>query len=56
MNIKTRKCLTVLVATGAIALYATAAYRVEMSRSVPQVASCTFGHCVPTSMTFSALR
>lgn len=56
MNIKTRKCLAVLGASAVLALYAAGAYRIELIRNTPQVASCSFGHCVPTGATFSALR
>jgi len=56
MNIKTRRCLSVVGVAAIVALYATSAYRVEMARQAPQVASCSFGHCVPANATFSALR
>ncbi|HEX8596016.1 MAG TPA: hypothetical protein VF682_22460 [Pseudomonas sp.] len=56
MNIKTRKCLAVLGAAAVVGLYAAGAYRIELIREAPRVASCSFGHCVPTDATFSALR
>jgi hypothetical protein len=57
MNIKIRRCLSVVGVAAVIALYATSAYRVEMTRLAPNhVASCSFGHCVPANATFSALR
>jgi hypothetical protein len=56
MIIKTRKCLIAVGAAAAIALYAAGAYRVEQLRETPRVAVCSFGHCVPTTATFSGLR
>jgi hypothetical protein len=56
MNIKITRCLSVVGIAAVIALYATSAYRVELARQAPQVASCSFGHCVPANATFSALR
>jgi hypothetical protein len=56
MNIKIKKCVTVLGISAVIAVYAAGVYRNEMVRQTPQVASCSFGHCVPSNATFSALR
>jgi len=56
MSIKIKKCFAVLAATAVLAVYAAGAYRVEMTRMNPQVASCSLGHCYPTSATFAALR
>jgi len=56
MSIRIKKCLAVLAATAVLAIYAAGAYRIEMTRQNPQVASCTLGHCYPTSATFAALR
>ena len=46
------------VAVGVVlSIYAAGAYRIEQMRQTPRVAVvCTFGHCVPTDATFSALR
>jgi hypothetical protein len=56
MNIKIKKCATVLGITAVIAVYAAGVYRNELARQAPQVATCNFGHCVPSNATFSALR
>ncbi|GKS04453.1 hypothetical protein PSTH1771_05575 [Pseudomonas syringae pv. theae] len=56
MKVKTRKCMLVIGTLAVMAVYATGAYRNEMARQAPQVASCTFGYCVPTDATFSILR
>lgn len=56
MNIKITKCATVLGIAAVIAVYAAGVYRNELVRQAPQVATCSFGHCVPNNATFSALR
>lgn len=56
MNIKIKKCVTVLSISAVIAIYAAGVYRNELARQTPQVATCSFGHCVPSNATFSALR
>ncbi|KPW55522.1 hypothetical protein RA263_09510 [Pseudomonas syringae pv. tagetis] len=56
MKAITRKCMVVIGALAVMAVYTAGAYRNELARQAPQVASCTFGHCVPTDATFSALR
>ncbi|MFS2161077.1 hypothetical protein ACCD10_27590 [Pseudomonas sp. Pseusp122] len=56
MRITTRKCLAVIAATAVLAIYGAGAYRIEMARQGPHLASCNFGHCYPTSATFAALR
>ena len=56
MNIKIKKCMTVLAVSSVVAIYAAGAYRNELVRQAPQVATCSFGHCVPSNATFSALR
>lgn len=56
MNTTTRKCLMVVGIGAVIALYGAGVYRIELVRQTPQVAVCSFGHCVPNNGTFSALR
>ncbi|MCD5995199.1 hypothetical protein KDX38_16035 [Pseudomonas sp. CDFA 602] len=56
MKVKTKKCAAVIGFLAVLGLYATGAYRNELTRQAPTVASCSFGHCVPTDATFSALR
>jgi hypothetical protein len=56
MTIKIKKCMAVLGISAVIAVYAVGAYRNERTRQGPQVASCSFGHCIPNNATFSALR
>ncbi|MEB0045084.1 MULTISPECIES: hypothetical protein [unclassified Pseudomonas] len=58
MNIKTRRYLAIFITCAAtLALYGTAAWRVEQLRQLPrEYASCNFEHCLPHSGTFSALR
>ncbi len=56
MKAITRKCMVAAGALAVLAIYSAGAYRNELTRQAPQVASCTFGHCVPTDATFSALR
>ncbi|QKS80422.1 hypothetical protein [Pseudomonas bijieensis] len=49
MNIKTRRRLAIFVTCAAtLALYGTAAYRVEQARQLPrEYASCNFERCIP---------
>jgi hypothetical protein len=56
MNIKIKKCAAVMAITAVVAVYAAGVYRNELARQAPQVATCSFGHCVPSNATFSALR
>lgn len=58
MNIlKTRTGAAVLAISAVLALYATAAWRVEQTRLAPHsVATCHLGHCVPHTASLSALR
>ncbi|MDO7927538.1 hypothetical protein Q6A51_12150 [Pseudomonas sp. KFB-139] len=56
MKVKTRKCMAVLGVLAVVGIYAAGAYRIEMIRQAPKVAICSFGHCVPTTATLSALR
>ncbi len=56
MNTTTRKCLMIAGVSAVVALYGAGVYRIEMVRQAPQVAVCSFGHCVPNNGTFSALR
>ena len=59
MNIKTRRYLAIFITcTATIALYGTAAYRVEQARQQPKsaFASCNFERCIPHTATFNALR
>ncbi|WP_198291596.1 hypothetical protein [Pseudomonas asplenii] len=58
MNIlRTRKCAAVLAISAVLALYATAAWRVEQIRQTPHtVATCNLEHCVPHTASLSALR
>lgn len=56
MSIRIKKCLAVIAATAVLAIYAAGAYRIEITRQSPQVASCNLGHCYPTAATFAALR
>ncbi len=58
MNIlKTRKCAMAFAITAVLALYATAAWRVEQLRQAPRVVfSCHMDYCVPHTASLSALR
>lgn len=58
MNIKTRRRLAIFVTcTATLALYGTAAYRVEQARQLPrEYASCNFERCIPHTATLNALR
>ncbi|WHS61638.1 MULTISPECIES: hypothetical protein [unclassified Pseudomonas] len=58
MNIKIKRRLAIFVTCAAtLALYGTAAYRVEQARQLPrEFASCNFERCIPHSATLNALR
>jgi hypothetical protein len=58
MNIKTKRRLAIFVTcTATLALYGTAAYRVEQARQLPrEYASCNFERCIPHNATLNALR
>ena len=58
MNIKTRRYLAIFITCAAtLALYGTAAWRVEQLRQLPrEAASCNFERCMPHNTTFNALR
>ncbi|AXA55329.1 hypothetical protein CEQ51_14040 [Pseudomonas thivervalensis] len=58
MNIKTRRRLAMFLTCAAtLALYGTAAYRVEQARQLPrEYASCNYERCIPHSATLNALR
>jgi hypothetical protein len=52
-----RQCVYVTAVVTVLSLYAAGAYRIEQLRQSPRMAVvCTFGHCVPTAASFSALR
>ncbi|SEJ12087.1 hypothetical protein SAMN03159495_2388 [Pseudomonas sp. NFR16] len=52
-----RQCVYVAAVVTVLSIYAAGAYRIEQLRSEPRMAVvCTFGHCMPTDATFSALR
>jgi fatty acid desaturase len=51
-----RQCVYVLAVAFVLSLYGAGAYRIEQLRQTPRVAVCTFGHCMPTAASFSALR
>ncbi|WP_236442516.1 hypothetical protein [Pseudomonas syringae] len=56
MNSITRKCMVAAGIIAVLGVYAAGAWRIELARQAPAVVSCSFGHCVPTNSTFSALR
>jgi uncharacterized membrane protein YjjP (DUF1212 family) len=59
MNIKTRRYLAIFITCAlTLALYGTAAYRVEQARQQPrsEFASCNFERCIPQTATLNALR
>jgi len=58
MNIKTRRYLAIFITcTATLALYGTAAYRVEQARQQPRSdASCNLEQCIPHTATLNALR
>lgn len=51
MNIRTRRYLAIFVTCAAtLALYGTAAWRVEQLRNLPrEFASCNYERCIPTT-------
>jgi len=52
-----RRCAVAFTIFAVIALYGTAAYRVEMARQQPySAASCSLANCVPHTATLNALR
>ncbi|EXF92551.1 hypothetical protein KRR23_08350 [Pseudomonas sp. CVAP len=55
MNVKTRRYLAIFITcTAALALYGTAAYRVEQARQLPrEYASCNFERCIPHTATLN---
>jgi len=58
MNIKTRRYLTIFFTCAVtLALYGTAAWRVEQARQLPRdSANCNQVHCMPQNATLNALR
>jgi len=58
MNIRTKRRLAIFVTCAAtLALYGTAAYRVEQARQQPrEYASCNLERCIPHNATLNALR
>ena len=58
MNIRTRRCFAIFITCAAtLALYGTAAWRVEQLRQLPRdYASCNFERCIPHNATLNALR
>ncbi|MNE95030.1 hypothetical protein D3C80_1930690 [compost metagenome] len=58
MNIRTRRYLAIFITcTATLALYGTAAYRVEQARQQPRVAaSCGIDQCIPHNATLNSLR
>ena len=58
MNTKTRRYLAIFITCAAtLALYGTAAWRVEQLRQQPRdFASCNFERCIPHNATLNALR
>lgn len=58
MNTKTKRRLAIFVTcTATLALYGTAAYRVEQARQLPrEYASCNSERCIPHNATLNALR
>jgi len=52
-----RQCVYVIAVAVVLSLYGAGAYRIEQMRKAPQTAVvCTFGHCMPTDASFTALR
>lgn len=51
-----RQCVYVLAVAFVLSLYGAGAYRIEQMRQTPHVIACSFGHCLPTAASFSALR
>jgi hypothetical protein len=58
MNIRTRRYLAIFITCAAtLALYGTAAWRVEQLRQQPRdFASCNFERCIPHNASLNALR
>lgn len=58
MSTRTRRYLAIFVTCAAtLALYGTAAWRVEQLRQLPrEYASCNFERCIPHNATLNALR
>ncbi|MBB3242307.1 hypothetical protein FHW68_003849 [Pseudomonas sp. Tn43] len=58
MNIKTRRYLAIFITCATtLALYGTAAWRVEQLRQQPrEYASCNFERCIPHNASLNALR
>jgi hypothetical protein len=58
MNIKTRRYLAIFITCAVtLALYGTAAWRVEQLRQLPrEYASCNFERCIPHNATLNALK
>ncbi|AZC20353.1 MULTISPECIES: hypothetical protein [Pseudomonas] len=58
MNVKTRRYLAIfMTCTVTLALYGTAAYRVEQARMQTRAyASCNLERCIPHNATLNALR
>lgn len=52
-----RQCVYVVAVVTVLSVYGVGAYRIEQLRQSPRTAVvCTFGHCLPTDASFSALR
>lgn len=52
-----RQMVYVVAVATVLSIYAAGAYRIEQMRQTPRgVVVCTFGHCMPTEASFSALR
>ena len=58
MSTRTRRYLAIFITYAAtLALYGTAAWRVEQLRQLPrEYASCNFERCIPHNATLNALR
>ncbi|WP_085709565.1 MULTISPECIES: hypothetical protein [unclassified Pseudomonas] len=58
MSTRTRRYLAIFITCAAtLALYGTAAWRVEQLRQLPrEYASCNFERCIPHNATLNALR
>ncbi|VVO46066.1 hypothetical protein AB4P91_11855 [Pseudomonas sp. B21128] len=58
MNIKTKRyCAIFITCAATLALYGTAAWRVEQQRQLPrEYASCNYERCIPHNATLNALR
>ncbi|TDV70054.1 hypothetical protein [Pseudomonas sp. LP_7_YM] len=52
-----RQCVYVVAVVTVLSVYGVGVYRIEQLRQSPRNAVvCTFGHCLPTDASFSALR